>query len=104
MPMTSESTQYSVLSPPTIAESRAPGLRVDRRHDIPILLAARGLQKSYRKGKLVVPVLKGVDFTIRSGEFVAVAGQSGCGKSTLLHLLGTLDSPDAGEIQFEGQR
>src|SRR6478672_9100645 len=68
------------------------------------LLSARGLEKSYRKGKLVVPVLKGVDFHVREGGFVAVAGQSGCGKSTLLHLLGTLDAPDAGEIYFEGGR
>jgi lipoprotein-releasing system ATP-binding protein len=68
------------------------------------LLSARGLVKSYRKGKLVVPVLKGVDFSVREGGFVAVVGQSGCGKSTLLHLLGTLDGPDAGEIHFQGQR
>jgi lipoprotein-releasing system ATP-binding protein len=62
------------------------------------------LQKSYRKGQLVVPVLKGVDFQIAPGGFVAVVGQSGCGKSTLLHLLGTLDGPDAGEIHFQGRR
>src|SRR3954466_11420574 len=68
------------------------------------LLSARGLAKSYRKGKLAVPVLKGVDFHVREGGFIAVAGQSGCGKSTLLHLLGTLDAPDAGEIQFAGRR
>ncbi len=68
------------------------------------ILSARRLEKSYRKGKLVVPVLKGVDFSIREGGFVAVVGQSGCGKSTLLHLLGTLDAPDTGEIHFEGQR
>src|SRR5262245_63842825 len=68
------------------------------------LLSARGLVKSYRKAKLVVPVLKGVDFSVREGGFVAVVGQSGCGKSTLLHLLGTLDGPDAGEIHFQGQR
>jgi|SRR6185369_4470173 len=68
------------------------------------LLSARCLDKSYRKGKLVVPVLKGVDFSIREGGFVAIVGQSGCGKSTLLHLLGTLDAPDDGEIHFEGRR
>src|SRR6476646_8016520 len=68
------------------------------------LLSARGLVKSYRKGKLAVPVLKGVDFFVRQGGFIAVVGQSGCGKSTLLHLLGTLDAPDGGEIQFEGRR
>ncbi|MBW8885985.1 MAG: ATP-binding cassette domain-containing protein, partial [Planctomycetia bacterium] len=68
------------------------------------LLSARGLVKSYRKTKVVVPVLKGVDFSVREGGFVAVVGQSGCGKSTLLHLLGTLDAPDAGEIYFEGRR
>jgi lipoprotein-releasing system ATP-binding protein len=69
-----------------------------------MLLSATRLEKSYRKGKLVVPVLKGVDFQIRQRGFVAVVGQSGCGKSTLLHLLGTLDGPDAGEIRFQGER
>ena len=68
------------------------------------VLAAKALKKSYRKGKLEVPVLRGVDFQIRQGEFVAIVGQSGSGKSTLLHLLGTLDAPDAGEIHFEGNR
>ena len=91
------------------AEQRVAGdsnLRTDGAHRTAqaTLLAAQRLEKSYRKGKLVVPVLKGVDFSVRGGGFVAVVGQSGCGKSTLLHLLGTLDAPDAGEIHFEGQR
>lgn len=68
------------------------------------ILSATQLKKSYRKGKIEVPVLRGVDFEIRPGEFTAVIGQSGSGKSTLLHLLGTLDAPDAGEIHFEGNR
>jgi lipoprotein-releasing system ATP-binding protein len=68
-----------------------------------VLLAVKGLKKSYRKGPVEIPVLRGVDLEIRQGEFVAIVGQSGCGKSTLLHLLGTLDAPDAGEIRF-GQR
>jgi lipoprotein-releasing system ATP-binding protein len=85
----------------------SPTTRVDRSHAAgagPSLLAARKLAKSYRKGRVEVPVLKGVDFSVRPGEFVAIVGQSGSGKSTLLHLLGTLDSPDAGEIHFEGNR
>jgi len=62
------------------------------------------LHKSYRKGPVEVPVLRGVDIEVRQGEFLAVVGQSGCGKSTLLHLLGTLDAPDRGEIHYDGRR
>ena len=70
----------------------------------PVLLATHDLYKSYRKGEYSTPVLQGVDFEVRQGEFVAIVGQSGCGKSTLLHVMGTLDKPDAGEIHFEGHR
>lgn len=76
----------------------------EKRTGTEALLAATALEKSYRKGRHVVPVLLGVDFEIASGEFVAIMGQSGSGKSTLLHLLGTLDAPDRGEIHFEGTR
>lgn len=68
------------------------------------LLAATGLTKSYRKGEHTIPVLRGVEFSIRPGEFVSIVGQSGSGKSTLLHLLATLDAPDEGEITLDGRR
>ncbi len=67
-------------------------------------LRAIALYKSYRKGPVEVPVLRGVSLALRQGEFLAIVGQSGSGKSTLLHLLGTLDVPDQGEIHYAGQR
>jgi len=68
------------------------------------MLLVKGITKSYSKKRLTIPVLKGVNFSVRKGEFVSIVGQSGSGKSTLLHLLGTLDSPDSGEIYFGGER
>ncbi|MEX0792339.1 MAG: ABC transporter ATP-binding protein [Pirellulaceae bacterium] len=65
-----------------------------------ILLQTKNLKKSYQKGPLQIPVLRGVDFQAREGEITSIIGQSGSGKSTLLHLLGTLDVPDSGEIHF----
>jgi len=69
-----------------------------------LLLSARGIRKSYRKGSAEVPVLRGVDLQVFQGELLAIIGQSGSGKSTLLHILGTLDAPDEGEIHFDGRR
>src|SRR5262245_12579265 len=68
------------------------------------LLAARNLHKAYRKHKIEVPVLTGLDLTVWPGEFLCVVGASGSGKSTLLHLLGTLDHPDHGSILLDGER
>ena len=68
------------------------------------VLRTSGICKSYHKGKMEVPVLKGVDVEIAQSEFTAIVGQSGSGKSTLLHLLGTLDAPDEGEIWFQDRR
>ena len=70
----------------------------------PYILEARNLHKAYRRNSHEVPVLKGCDFTAVAGQTTAILGQSGSGKSTLLHLLGTLDSPDSGEISFAGER
>jgi lipoprotein-releasing system ATP-binding protein len=64
------------------------------------LLIARGVTKNYTMGRRLLKVLRGVDLTVIRGEFLALRGASGAGKSTLLHLLGGLDSPNAGEIRF----
>ena len=68
-----------------------------------LLLSCQGLTKIYREGKLETPVLRGVDLTLQAGEMLAVVGSSGSGKSTLLHLLGALDTPSDGTVQFNGQ-
>ena len=68
------------------------------------LLTVHDLKKSYRIGRRLVEVLRGVTFAVSAGDFVALRGASGSGKSTLLQLLGGLDVPDSGSIAFEGQR
>ena len=67
------------------------------------LLSARGLKKTYVMGKRSLEVLRGVDVEIARGDFVTLRGASGTGKSTLLHLIGGLDTPNAGEIIFAGK-
>lgn len=67
------------------------------------LIAATGLTKQYQLGKnVVVPVLRGLDFHIERGEFVALVGPSGSGKSTLLNLLGAMDHPTGGTLMVDG--
>lgn len=68
------------------------------------VLEARSVAKKYRKQSVEIPVLKEASIEVRDGEFVAIVGQSGSGKSTFLHLLGTLDSPDSGEVYFKRER
>ncbi|MGA7393371.1 MAG: ABC transporter ATP-binding protein [Terrimicrobiaceae bacterium] len=66
-----------------------------------LVYEARGLTKSFDGGS--VAALRGVDFHVREGEFVAVVGPSGCGKTTLLQLLGSLDRPSSGTLTYRGK-
>ena len=66
------------------------------------LFSAENLSKSYHSGTEKIQVLKGLDFSIEKGEMMAIVGASGSGKTTLLQILGTLDTPDSGEIFFQG--
>jgi predicted ABC-type transport system involved in lysophospholipase L1 biosynthesis ATPase subunit len=68
-----------------------------------LLISASGLRKTYLLGRRSLEVLRGVDLTVSRGEFLALRGASGAGKSTLLHLLGGLDTPNAGDIVFQGR-
>ncbi len=63
------------------------------------MLTAKGIYKNY--GEL--PILKGIDLTIAKQEVVSIVGASGAGKTTLLQILGTLDTPDSGELIIAGQ-
>ncbi|MEO1009527.1 MAG: ABC transporter ATP-binding protein [Planctomycetota bacterium] len=67
------------------------------------LLVVEDLAKTYRLGRVSVPVLRGASLQLAAGEWVAILGASGSGKSTLLHLIGGLDKPDKGRILFEGR-
>jgi putative ABC transport system ATP-binding protein len=68
-----------------------------------VILQASRVHKTYLLGRTPVAALRGVDLKVTDGELAVVAGPSGSGKTTLLNLLGLLDTPDSGEILFEGQ-
>jgi len=65
------------------------------------LLEAKALTREFDEGQ--VRALRGVDFSIAEGEFIAITGPSGCGKSTLLQLLGALDRPTSGTLFYRGK-
>jgi len=67
------------------------------------IIAARDLQKIYRVGSVDVPALRGVDLSVRPGEFLSIVGPSGSGKSTLFHIIGGLTPPSSGEIHVAGE-
>ena len=69
-----------------------------------MLFEARNIRKSYTlPGQAPIPILRGIDLQVRPGEMLTVIGASGSGKTTLLNMLGTLDTPDEGELLFEGE-
>lgn len=67
------------------------------------IIQLEGISKSYFMGKQELQVLKGIDLTIHTNEYVALMGPSGSGKSTLMNILGCLDSPSAGRYVLNGQ-
>jgi len=61
------------------------------------------IRKSYNRGGMEIPILNGIDLTVKTGEFLAIMGPSGSGKSTLMNMIGCLDRPTSGQIFVKGQ-
>ncbi len=68
-----------------------------------MILELRGIYKDYHQGKLTVPVLKDINFSMAEGEYVAIMGPSGSGKSTLMNIIGCLDQATKGTFILDGQ-
>ena len=67
------------------------------------LIELKNLEKTYYNDSVQTPALRGVSFSIKEGDFIAITGPSGSGKSTLLHILGFLDRHTNGKYYFEGK-
>jgi putative ABC transport system ATP-binding protein len=67
------------------------------------MIAIKGITKTFHLGELDVPVLKGINFSVEEGEYVAIMGASGSGKSTLMNIIGCLDRPTSGSYILDGR-
>ena len=68
-----------------------------------MILELKNIYKEYIQGKMNVPVLKNVDFSMEEGEYVAIMGPSGSGKTTLMNIIGCLDQPTQGQFFLDGE-
>lgn len=68
------------------------------------MIQVKNLKKSFRDGDKVTEVLKGIDFSVQQGEFIAIMGRSGAGKSTFLYQMSLLDEPTSGEVIIDAKR
>jgi putative ABC transport system ATP-binding protein len=68
------------------------------------LIEVSNVSKTYRRGKMEIPVLQDLNIDIEKGDFIALMGPSGSGKTTLLNLIGGLDAPTSGSITIDGLR
>lgn len=75
---------------------------MDAKSENQIVLSLEELNLAYRQGQREIRVLTGANGLVRAGEMVALLGPSGAGKSSLLHIIGLLDRPDSGAVNFEG--
>lgn len=66
------------------------------------IIVLKNIEKVYDTGALAVKALKGINLTIKQGEYVAIMGQSGSGKSTMMNILGCLDTPTSGSYFLDG--
>lgn len=67
------------------------------------LLEAIDVHKTYRIGPIEIKALRGVNLTLKQGEFISIVGPSGSGKTTLLNIIGTLDKPTKGIVLIDGK-
>jgi putative ABC transport system ATP-binding protein len=67
-----------------------------------VIIQAQGIERNFELGEVTVRALRGIDLTVKRGEFLVILGPSGSGKTTLLNCLGGIDSPTKGTINVEG--